>query len=119
MASFIWDKMLATGWDQSLLTPTCSKCHTGILRITYEFPRSDKVVLQVMHIVGLKEEDDDYVAMMWETQPQHSPAERWFDFKYQRGRNPRGLNKPVVFSRENLHDLFEIYRKKTGVQIFP
>jgi hypothetical protein len=105
--------MLPAEWDQSLLTSPCSKCHSGILRITYEFPRGDSVVLRVIHVVGLRDEDeDDYIAMMWETQPKDYPGERWFDFKYQIRRSAYGLNRPAVFSREGLRDLFGLYRQK-------
>lgn len=117
IASFVWDKLLAADWDQSLLAPPCKKCGHGTLRITYEFPREDKVILRVIHIVGLKY--DDYVPMMWETHPKDSPADQCFDFKYQRGRNPWGLNKAAVLSRQDLHALFERYRQKTGVHDFP
>ena len=117
MSSFIWDKLLAADWDQSLLGPPCKKCARGTLRITYEFPREDKVVLRVDHIVGLQYED--YVPMMWETHPKESPSEANFDFKYIRGRNPWGLNRAAVLSRQDLHDLFELYRQKTGTHDFP
>lgn len=117
MAGFVWDKLLASDWDQSLLAVMCEKCGSGTLRITYEFPREDKLTLRVIHIVGLQY--DDYIPMMWETHPKDSPAERCFDFKYQRGRNPWGLNKAAVLSRQDLHTLFERYRQKTGVKDFP
>jgi len=119
MASFVWDRLLATEWDQSLLSPPCKKCANGVLRITYEFPRRDKLILRVIHIVGLHCDDDDYVPMMWETYPKDSPTQRRFDFKYQRARNPWGLNKAALLSREDLHALFEVYREKTGVHDFP
>jgi hypothetical protein len=119
LASFIWDKLMASDWDQSLLAPLCGKCGSGALRITYEFPRKEKLILRVIHIVGLQYEYDDYVPMMWETHPKDSPDERRFDFKYQRGRNPRGLNKPAILSRQDLHTLFGRYRQKTGVHDFP
>jgi hypothetical protein len=116
-SSFVWDRLLASEWDQSLLTPPCKKCANGVLRITYEFPRGDKVVLRVIHIVGLHH--DDYVPMMWKTYPKDSPADRRFDFKYQRVRSPWGLNKAALLSRQDLHALFERYREKTGVHDFP
>lgn len=117
ISSFVWDKLLAADWDQSLLVSPCPRCSHGSRRITYEFPREDKVTLRVVHIVGLQ--SDDYVPMMWETYPTDSPSDRWFDFKYQRGRNPWGLNKAAVFSRQELHELFTRYRQKTGAPDFP
>jgi hypothetical protein len=117
MSSFVWDKLLPADWDQSLLTSPCPRCGQGVRRITYNFPREDKVTLRVVHIVGLA--SNDYVPMMWETYPTHSTSDRWFDFKYQSGRNPWGLNKAAVFSREDLHKLFTLYREKTGAQDFP
>jgi hypothetical protein len=118
ISSFIWDKMLSSMWDQSLLTPSCKKCNSGILRITYQFPRKqDEVSLRVNHIVGLQ--FGDYLPMMWDTHFKGDPTDRCIDFKYQRGRNPWGLNKPALLSRKNLHALFECYRQKTGIQDFP
>ncbi len=116
MSSFVWDKLLRADWDQSLLVSPCPHCQ-AFRRITYEFPRKDKVTLRVIHIVGRQSED--YVPMMRETYPTDSPKERWFDFKYQRGRNPWGLNKAAVFSRQELQELFMLYRGKTGAQEFP
>ena len=104
IAAFIWDKLLASDWDQSRLRSTRKKCPHGNLHITYEFPREDKVILQVEHIVGLQ--FDDYVPMMWEIHAKASPREPNFDFKYIRGRNPWGLNKAAVFSPQDLRELF-------------
>jgi hypothetical protein len=117
MASFVWDRLLAADWDQLLLTLPCGGCSGGTLRITYEFPREDKLVLRVLHIVGLQY--DDYVPMMWETYPTNSPSDRCIDFKYQRGRNPWGLNKAGLLSRQDLHELFARYREKTAALDFP
>lgn len=117
MSSFVWDKLLRSDWDQSLLVVSCPRCSRASRRITYEFPRKDKVTLRVVHIVG--RQFDDYVSMMWETYPTDSPADRCFDFKYQRVRNPWGLNKAAVFSRQDLHELFALYRAKTDATEFP
>ncbi|MDF0643288.1 MAG: hypothetical protein P0111_04615 [Nitrospira sp.] len=117
MGSFVSDKLMPSDWDQSLLAPICGKCRRATLRVTYEFPREDKLILRVIHIVWLQY--DDYVPIMWETHLKDSPTERCFDFKYQRGRNPWGLNKAAVLSRQDLHTLFERYRQKTGVNDFP
>lgn len=117
MSSFVWDKLIRADWDQSLLVSPCPHCASVSCRITYESPRTAKVTLRVVHIVG--RQSDDYVPMMWETYPTDSPADHWFDFKYQRGRNPWGLNKAAVFSRQELHELFVLYRRKTGTTEFP
>jgi len=42
----------------------------------------------------------------------------FFDFKYINGLNIFGLNRPAVFSREELHRLFSLYRNKTEVYNF-
>ena len=117
IASFIWDKLLVTDWDQKLLAQPCKNCGHGLLRIAYEFPRKDKTTLRVVHIIGLK--SNEYVPMMWETYATDDPDKRWFDFKYQNGRNPIGLKAPAVLTRQNLHELFKCYCQKTGVREFP
>lgn len=117
MASFVWDRLRPEHWNQDLLVARCPRCNCVASRITYEFPRRDGVTLRVVHIVGLQ--FDDYVPMMWETYPTESPNDRWFDFKYQIGRNPWGLNKAAVFSRQELHELLAIYRRLTGAAEFP
>jgi hypothetical protein len=117
LASFVWDRLIPSDWDQSLLTAPCSAGCAGPQRITYHFPRDDRMTLRVIHIVGLK--SDDYVPMMWETYSTESPSERMFDFKYQRGRNPWGLNKAAVFSRSDLHQIFALYRDKPKALEFP
>lgn len=117
MSGFVWDKLLPSGWDQSLLTSACPSCKKGLRRITYDFPREEKVLLHVVHIVGLQYEN--YVPMMWETYPVDDPDSRWFDFKYQHKRSPWGLNKAAVFSCEGLQELFTLYRAKTGATNFP
>jgi hypothetical protein len=119
MSSFVWDGLVPSNWDQGLLTSACPECHEGVLRITYDFPRQvDRLFMRVLHIVGLK--FDDYVPMMWETYIKESkPREECIDFKYQRNRNPWGLNKAAHLSRSNLHELFSVYRERTGEQSFP
>jgi hypothetical protein len=70
-------------------------------------------------MVGLGPFDKVYLPMMWEAYPVHAPEDRWFDFKYLNGRNLWGLNKPAVFGREDLRELFELYVQKTGTERFP
>jgi hypothetical protein len=62
---------------------------------------------------------DDYIPMMWEAFPSDDPDARWFDFKYVRGRSAYGLNKPAVFSKPELINLFALYRRVSGEQTFP
>ena len=97
---------------------SCAKCEMNNVRITYIFPRADKTQLQVKHIVGLGP-FDTYVPMMWETIPNGDNKETWVDFKYINGRNIFGLNKPAVFSKEDIRKLFQLYRDRTGDKTFP
>ena len=115
---YIWDVLIPSGWDQSHLLKKCPKCNEKELRVTYVFPRADETHIQVKHIVGIGP-SDEYVAMMWETIPDGSKEETWFDFKYINGRNILGLNRPAVFSKENIRKLFQLYRDRTGDRSFP
>lgn len=115
---YIWDVLIPSAWDQSHLLKRCSKCNQETLRITYIFPRADETHLQVKYIVGLGP-FEKYVSMMWETIPDASKEETWIDFKYINGRNIYGLNKPAVFSKEEIRKLFQLYRARTGDSNFP
>jgi len=117
MASFIWDRLIPADWDQSLLTSVCPHCDHGTRRITYDFPREDKVTRRVAHIVGIA--SDDFVPMMWETYPTDDPSDLAFSFNYQIRRSPWGLNKAGVFSREALRRIFALYREKASAADFP
>lgn len=116
---YIWDVLIPSFWEQSKLLLECRKCNKRSMRITYEFPRREKVILQVIHIVGLGPIEGSYIPMMWETKPSEDNV-NWFDFKYiDHRRNPWVLNKPAVFSRENLKQLFNLYNDKTDSITFP
>jgi len=121
MAYFVWDELLHSSWDQGCLVKQCPHCAKKEARITYEFPRKrkEKEVLTLVRAVGLDPFNDRYVPMMWETIPDSEPDKRWFDFKYVYGRSVFGLNKPAVFSRKGLADLFDLYRKMSGESSFP
>lgn len=119
IAHFIWDVLLPSSWDQRKLIAECKKCKKQSMKITYEFPRKEKEIIRVVHIVGLRPNNDDYLPMMWETYMVGNEAERLFDFKYLGGRNVWGLNKAAVFGRQNLKELFDLYRSKTGLADFP
>lgn len=116
---YIWDVLIPSGWGQSHLLKNCAQCGNEELRIAYIFPRKEETSLHVKHIVGLGPIDDDYVPMMWETIPDGSKEETWIDFKYIRGRNPLGLSKPAVFSKESIRKLFQLYRDRTDDKSFP
>lgn len=118
IAHFIWDELLRSDWDQELLRIKCPHCQSGSLHITYEFPRKDKVIISVVHILGVKPVEDYYLPMMWETAPERYPDEKWFDFKYLNGRNILGLSKPAVLRKDQLQELFEKYRDLTGEILF-
>jgi hypothetical protein len=115
---YIWDILIPSGWDQAKLLKKCNSCGQDHLRITYIFPRADTTHIQVKHIVGLGP-FEEYVPMMWETIPDGDHEETWIDFKYINGRNVWGLNKPAVFSKEDMRKLFNIYRDLTGDKSFP
>ena len=119
MAHFVWDELVTTNWDQSRLVLVCPECGGEELRITYEFPRRDRVELTLVHAVGLGPDDGVYIPMMWETDPDWPSGHRWFDFKYVNGRQIFGLNKPAVFDQEGLRELFKLYCRVTGAATFP
>ncbi|MDO9069072.1 MAG: hypothetical protein Q7W05_11525, partial [Deltaproteobacteria bacterium] len=107
---FIWDVLLPSKWDQSKLKSECKKCQKDSLRITYEFPRAEKEVIRVVSIVGVGPYNNIYLPMMWETYMVGNEDDRLFDFKYLNGRNVWGLNKAAVFGRQELKELFDLYR---------
>lgn len=119
IAHYIWDVMLKSSWDQSKLVLPCTKCGNISLRITYEFPRmKDRDIIRVLNVVGV-ELENKYLPMMWETYFNNDSSDRVYDFKYLNGRNIRGLMSPAVLSRENLKQLFDLYKLKTDSTIFP
>jgi hypothetical protein len=101
-------------WDESWLAVPCRVC-SGTMRITYDFVRADRLRVSVVRIVGIGKYAPDYLPMMWETVPLDE-TEPMFDFKYIRGVRGGnwGLNKPAVFSRSDLAELFATYERKTG-----
>ncbi len=114
IVTFIWDIMVPSDWEQSLLLRECPKCGNKALRITYDFPRkTDPVTPKVVQMVGLPPNADNYMAMLWETEPTEYPKERWLDFKYMNGKNPWGLNKAAVLSKQDLVRLIRVYETKT------
>jgi hypothetical protein len=115
---FIWDVLIPTNWDRSKLLKKCTKCNQDTLRITYIFPRKDQTHVQVKHIIGLGP-FDEYVPMMWETIPDGNQKKTWIDFKYINGQNVWGLNKPAVFSKEDMRTLLKQYHECTGDKSFP
>jgi hypothetical protein len=114
---FIWNHLLPSDWNQKLLRKCCDKCGRNSLRITYEFPRTEKEVVFVNHIVGL--DLNTWLPMMWETVFSDKPGNRLYDFKYLGRKNTWGLNKPAVFTENGLRKLFQLYRVKTGRRFRP
>ena len=87
---FLWDQMLPAQWDQSLLVKQCSSCMKQGVRITYLFDREEKPeTVRTVHIVGIQPSSDRLV-MMWETSSKSDLSQRWFDFKYVKGRKHLG-----------------------------
>ncbi len=112
IASFIWDELVPSGWDQKLLRRTCM-CKRRSLYITYRLKRGDTERVSVKHIVGLMLEDD-YLPMVWETFRHASPKTSWIDLKYQRARSPWGLTKRVALQKPQLTRLLRAFEKATG-----
>ena len=84
-------RLASSGWDQTLLTQTCRHC-TGEMRITYDFPRADRVRLELVHAVGLSV-DDAYIPMVWASLP-HGIPQTWFDFSSNTSAELRGVTTP-------------------------
>jgi hypothetical protein len=116
VASFVWDILAPSGWDQSLLTRQCKACNLKSMKITYDFPKKERTIIFVNHIIGRKLEDVNYLPMLWETQPKGS-EKIWYDFKYQIKRNNFGLNKPAVMQSVDLSYLLKEFNVQTGKKI--
>lgn len=114
---FIWKHLLPSDWSQSLLRKRCPKCRANALRITYHFPRKNREIVFVNHIVGLNLQS--WLPMMWDAAFAREPRKRLYDFKYLARSNTWGLNKPAVFSESGLTELFALYRLKTGRNFHP
>jgi len=114
-AAYIWDRV-RVNWDQALLLMRCPECKQLALRITYAFPRKDREVVQIIHIVGLCL-DGNYTPMMWESRPLSRPRLQWFHFNYLGGRNPFTLNRAAVLSTDQLRQLFALYKNRTGKRL--
>lgn len=116
--------LAATDWDQAHLTVPCPLCEPGVMRITYAFPRRDSPVeISVHRIVGLTGNLPHYLPMMWEGIAR-GEAGPWFDFKYvgwsdSTGQQAYGLARPAVFNRDELRELFALYRQRAGASSFP
>ena len=117
IAAFIWDT-LSNDWDQTLLLRECSRCKGRRLRITFNFPRQNRSVFRVKHIIGTFI-TNSYLAMMWEFYEIGNPNLSKYDFTYLTGRNPYGLKSPAIISSEELKELFNLYRNKTEQNTFP
>jgi hypothetical protein len=120
LVKFFFD-LAESGWNQDLLHPLSTLCQSGLMCITYDFPRtSNPVRLGVSHIVGLTDYLPGYLPMLWEGQP-HQGTESWIDFKYvgrsDRGYQSYGLARPAVFTKSKFRELFETYRRVVGHEL--
>lgn len=112
----------STWQNQAVLLKECPSCEAHEMQLTYEFPGRDiKPVL--VRVVGLGPNEDGYVPMMWETIHMENDKEvLWFDFKYMNIKRPCnliGLQKPAVFERKDLSDLFALYLSVARIKHFP
>jgi hypothetical protein len=118
MASFIKDVM-AFQWNRNELLQHCDKCKRNTMRITYKYScksnTNDKY--RVITIVGLNS-NTTYIPMMWETCSVIDEY-TYYDFKYIIGRSVYGLNKPAIFTRQQLNEIIKLYGVITGQKAFP
>jgi len=127
VAPFIRDVLVPKNWNPVHLLRHCPGCGQQALRIAYEFPRENAEQLRVIGIVDLTwderrdaQADQEYLPMMWETYFLGNRNRSYFDFKYIRGKRVWGLNKPAVFSQNDLRRLFEKYCQTTpDIDHFP
>ena len=110
--TYIRYRIMTAQWDQDLLERRCPICGQKKMRITYLFPRKAQLTLQLLHVIGLNQEDE-YVPMLWEAINTET-SESMFEFNYIVGANPWGLNKAAVLSLDDIRTLIELYREKTG-----
>lgn len=116
IAHFIWYELLPENWNKDKLVSFCKSCKIFSIRITYLFPRKDEIKIQLLSIVGLKY--TNFLPMMWETKEAYNNVLQ-FDFKYLVGRSVWGLNKPAVFTQEDLKTIFNRFAKINNLDSFP
>jgi hypothetical protein len=114
---FLWNTLLPSDWEQELLVRKCPECREFSLRIAYEFPRQRTSVVTVYHIVGA--DKGNWMPMMWETTLDDESDDHLFDFKYICRKQLFGLNRPAVFSQNDLSELFTLYCARTRKPRFP
>jgi hypothetical protein len=114
---FLWDILLRSDWDQKLLAKNCPECGKLAMRITYKFPRKAESIATVHHIVGI--DKGSWMPMMWETTLDDEIESPLFDFKYIVKGRLFGLNRPAVFSQDDLREVFTLYCTRAGKQQFP
>ena len=108
--SYLYNVFFNSNCDQSLLVFECPECK-GLIRITYDFPRREKINFKVKHIV-YRTDDEIFFQMLWETYSIYKPNNPVYDFKYMLGNYAFGLNKPAIMAEEDLKGLIEIFNKK-------
>ena len=111
ISHFIWDELYLSDWDQNILIKNCPSCKNHQLKISYEFPRKDKIILYVNNIVGITK-DNNFMQLLWATSPIEDLNDVWYDFKYLNGKSIFGLTKPVVFDKEELKNIMELFNRK-------
>ena len=88
------------------------------MRITYQFPRSaDSDLVHVISLIGL--DRGEYVPMMWETCFASAAETTYFDFKYTYQNHNWGLNKPAILTKQDLSEMFSLYRQLRDFTDFP
>jgi len=110
LTSFLWNEFLDSRCDQSLLTFKCPVCN-GLVRITYHFPRAERLTVKVKHIV-YRTCDEDFYQMLWETYFIHEPDKPVYDFKYISDCNATGLNRPAIMAEKHLQELVDLFNLK-------
>ena len=90
---YVRDALIPSNWNQELLIRECRECGEKALRIAYEYPRSNKESLRVLHIVGLGEVGDDYIPMMWVSLFSPYNGDPCFDFKRLLKKSPKQTSK--------------------------
>jgi hypothetical protein len=116
---FIWDVLLPSDWDQTLLLRKCPQCNETSARIAYKFPRLEELLFRVVHIVGFLDAKDNYLPMMWAAYCVGDRNTLNYDFKYLIKGSLRGLSSPAIFAQGDLRNLFALYCNKTGMTSFP
>lgn len=110
LTSFLWNKFFHSEYNQSLLVFECPECK-GLIRITYAFPKNEKSIVKVKHIV-YRTDDKYFYQMLWETYSIREPNNSVYDFKYMVGKKAYGLTRPTIMAEKDLKELIETFNNK-------